>query len=67
MKISELINTLEYELKNNGDLDVYISIDPQNKNSLTNNNGLLSTTNLVTSCDNTDVNKWEFGIRNWSM
>jgi len=67
MKISKLIKTLEYELKRQGDMDVYISIDSKNKQLLTNTNGLLSTTNLVTSCDNTEGDKWEFGIRNWIM
>jgi len=67
MKISELINTLVYELKDHGDLDVYISINPKNKTLLTDTAGLLSTTNLVTSCDNTEGDKWEFGIRNWMM
>jgi len=67
MKISELIKTLEYELKDHGDLDVYISINPKNKTLLTDTAGLLSTTNLVTSCDNTEGDKWEFGIRNWMM
>ena len=68
MKISELIRKLEHEFRFHGDIDVYISIDTKNKTMLDNNEeGILSTPNLVTSCSNIRDDDWVFGIRNWTI
>jgi len=74
MKISELIKDLKRELRDMGDMEIYISIDPTVSDSgrivtLTKCriNKIYATQNLRTGCDNIVDDRFKFVIKNWKI